>query len=326
MKHPTFKYVNVAVGGVQNRNGIYDISKLGNPQGKTDTYCTYFRYNDDMVQHFQERQSVKGYQGSAWADWLPIDIDSEDLQQAQYELQALISNMESYDIDLDTCRFYFSGAKGFHVMIPSGIFQAEPSTDIHKRFRRVAISLAENLNIDTAIYDKTRLFRLANTINSKTDLYKTELYAHEAMYLSIDEIKELAKQPRERLSIETEYDVSEGLTRLYQEDLSKPKGKTTKTRYKVCMQTLMQGVGEGERDNVGVRVSSHLRQSGLTPKMMWSALEEWNESNDPPLENDELERIFEQGLQDYEFGCHDPILKAHCSKDCVFYQEKWRRF
>lgn len=327
MRYPEYKYVNVAVDGIFNRNGIYEVNKLGNPAGLNETYCTYFRYNDEMFNHFQANGSVKGFQGSAWADWLPIDIDSQDLQEAQDYLNQLCINLEDYEIDINACRFYFSGSKGFHVMIPSGIFKAEPSADIHKRFRKVALELTKGINIDTSVYDKTRLFRLANTINQKSGLYKVELYPFEATTLSIEEIKERAKQPQERLEIETEYDVSEELAELFHEDLNKPKteGKT-KTKVKVCMSTLMQGVGEGERDNVGIRVASHLRQSGLTPKMMFVALDEWNQSNDPPLTDEELGRIFDQGLQDYEFGCHDPILKEHCSPDCIFYKNEWGRF
>lgn len=325
MKFKDYRFVNLASEGVHNRQmkALNDFPKV---EGQTDTYCTYFRYPIDMIEHYNEKHSVKGYQGKAWADWLPIDIDSDNLQQAQFGLQALVMNLEDYGIDVDTCRFYFSGAKGFHVMIPSGYFTQEPSHDIHKRFRRVAISLSNNLDIDTSIYDKTRIFRLPNTINSKTGLYKIELYPFEAMHSSIYEIKQKAKTPREKLEIETDYDLSEELTKIYHEDLSKPQGKTTKTKVKVCMQSLMQGVGEGNRDNVGVRVATHLRQSGLTPKMMWSALDEWNDSNDPPLETDELERIFDQGLQEYEFGCHDPILKEHCSPECLFYKSDWGRF
>ena len=59
---------------------------------------------------------------------------------------------------------------------------------------------------------------------------------------------------------------------------------------------------------------------------MYAALDEWNKTNDPPLEDYEVNRIFEQGLQDYEFGCHDPILKEHCNKECIFYKEEWGRF
>lgn len=328
MLYQDYRYVNVAVEGVHNRKGIYDISKLGDPTGKSETYCTYFRYNSEMTEHFRKRGTVRGYQGKAYADWLPIDIDSENLEEAQMLLRHLISNLETHDIDINSCRFYFSGAKGFHVMIPSQYFKAEPSEDIHKRFRKVAVELAKGIKIDTAIYDKTRIFRLANTKNEKSGLFKIELYPFEATSLEIIEIQKRALLPGERLEIETEIDESEYLTELYHEDLNKKKieGKQSKTNVKVCMSKLMAGVGQGERDNVGVRVASHLRQSGLTPKMMYAALDEWNKTNDPPLEDYEVNRIFEQGLQDYEFGCHDPILKEHCNKECIFYKEEWGRF
>jgi len=330
MEFPEFKYVNVAMNGVHNRKGIYDITKLGDPTGLNETYCTYFRYNDEMKEHFEQKETVSGYQGRAYADWLPIDIDSDDLQEAQDSLGILCSNLENNDVDINACKFYFSGSKGFHVMIPSGMFMAIPMEDIHKRFRKVAVELCKGLNIDTSIYDKTRIFRLANTINNKSGLHKIELYPMNATKLSIEEIKELAKKPGDKLEIENEYDISEELKELFYEDLNKQKtnnndGKT-KTRSKICMSSLMQGVGAGERDNVGVRVASHLRQSGLTPKMMFVALDEWNSTNDPPMTDDELSRIYDQGLQDYEFGCFDPILKANCNPNCLFYKKEWNRF
>ena len=310
MQYPNYKYVNVAVEGVFNRKGIYDITKLGNPSGKKETYCTYFRYDDEMHDHFNKHKTVSGFQGSAWADWLPIDIDSENLQEAQDFLTSLCTNMQDYDIDLNTCRFYFSGAKGFHVMIPSGVFKAEPSKDIHKRFRRVAVELSKGINIDTAIYDKTRIFRLPNTINAKTNLYKVELYPFEALSLSIEDIKERSKGPQERLEIETEYDVSDELVEIYHTDFKKPKeNRNFSSKYKQSMNRLMQGVGKGERNNIGIRVASHLYQCGLPPKMMYAALEEWNNTNNPPLTDDELDIIFEQGMKGYWYGGNDPIIK-----------------
>lgn len=328
MRHADYKYVNVAVNGVQNRKGVYDITRLGNPTGKNETYATYFRYNEDMTVHYGQKGTVAGYTGRAYSEWLPIDIDSEDLEQAQMYLRHLVMNMDDLGIDSNSCRFYFSGAKGFHVMIPSDYFQAEPSDDINKRFRKVAIEIASGINIDSSIYDKTRIFRLPNTINAKTGLYKIELYPFDAMSLSIEDLKTKAKEPTDKLDIEKDIDSSETLTQLYHEPLDKIKidGKQTKVKTKVCMSKLMQGVGQGNRDNVGVRVSSHLRQSGLTPKMIFVALDEWNDSNDPPLSDSELSRIFKQGLEEYEFGCHDYILKNNCDKDCLFYRKEWNRF
>lgn len=327
MIHPEFKYVNVAVNGVHNRKGIYDITKLGNPSGKPETYSTYFRYDDEMATHFNKTGSVGGYQGKAWADWLPIDIDSEDLDEAQMYLQHLVSNMNAYDIDSNACRFYFSGSKGFHVMIPSAYFEAEPSEDINKRFRKIALKLADGISIDTAIYDKTRIFRLPNTINAKSGLHKIELYPFEAMSLSIEDIQVRARTPSDKLEVERDIDACEELSKAYHEPLNAftAKGEQAKVKTKICVSKLMIGVGQGERDNVGVRVASHLRQSGLTPKMTFVALDEWNLTNDPPLEDEALQRIYRQGLQEYEFGCFDYILKAHCDKDCLFYQKEWGR-
>ena len=329
MLHADYKYVNVAVGGVFNRKGIYDFRQLGDPSGLSEGYCTYFRYNDDMKAHFQNVGSVKQYRGSAFADWLPIDIDSDDLQQAQYYLQHLVQNMDDEGIDTSCCRFYFSGSKGFHVMIPSGFFEAEPSEDIHKRFRKVAVKLADGINIDTNIYDKTRLFRLANTINNKSGLYKIELYPFEAMSLDIEEIKNKAKQPSERLEIDTEYNVSESLKELYHEPLNRQittSGEARKVTTKICMSKMMTGTGEGERDQAGIRVAAHLKQSGLTDQMLLAALDEWNKTNNPPLDDNEISRIFRQSNEGYEFGCFDEMLKERCDPKCLFYKESWNRF
>lgn len=325
MEHPTFRFVDTAFNGVNNRNKLADIHSIPKYTGLTDSYITYFRYNNDMIFHFREKGSVSGYQGQAYADWLQIDIDSEDLQQAQDSLNILVQNLESYGIDLNICRFYFSGSKGFHVSIPSRLFGASPSADINKRFRAVALTLAKGLKIDTAIYDKTRLFRLPNTINSKSGLYKIELYPFQATQLPIEEIKTLAKQPGERLAIKTQFSLNERLKEIYDSSLEQKRRDTSSTdgvKTYLCMAKLNLGVAQGGRDNVGIRVASHLKRSGLSKPMIWASLEAWNDLNSPPLQKDDLERIYEQGLGEYQFGCNDPILKSHCDKRCLFYKER----
>ena len=331
MNHSEYRFVELAMNGANNRNNITDIRTVKNFTGHKESYMTYFRYNDEMIEHFRERNSVGGFRGSAYADWLPIDIDSQDLQEAQDMLKKLVQhNFQEHEIDPNICRFYFSGAKGFHIMVPATLFNAKPSPDIHKRFRKVALTLTKGIKIDTAIYDKTRIFRLPNTINGKTGLYKIELYDFQALTMDIDEIKSMARQPSERLEIEKEFDVNEELAELFDGPLEQ--GKTIKNesvegvQAKICMAKILEGVGNGSRDNSGVRVVAHLKQSGLTQKQIWAVLKEWNDSNQPALETYELERIFDQGLKEYQFGCHDHILKQYCDKRCIFYKEDWSRF
>lgn len=325
-KYAEFRYVNVAVEGVHNRKGIHDVNKLGDPSGKEDTYATYFRYNEEMKEHYDKVKSVKDYKGQAWSDWLAIDIDSEDLEEAQSSLTALVQRLGDYGIDENTCRFYFSGQKGYHVMIPSAYFKAEPSKDIGKRFRKVALELTEGIKIDTSIYDVTRLLRLPNTKHSKTGLHKVELYPREATQLDIRDIQHKALMPVEELDIETDFDESVELTRLYHEELSKPKNSVAKkgAKSKICLETMMyDGAAQGERDNIAIRVASHLTQTGMTSKMSWMSLNEWNESLEAPLETDEVERIHAQGLEGYEFGCKDEFLKGKCNPECIFFKSEW---
>lgn len=326
MDYPVFRFVDTAFNGVNNRNNIKDIQSVKGYEGTTDSYMTYFRYNNDMIFHFREKKSVGGYQGQAYADWLPIDIDSENLQEAQDNLKKFVQNLKEFEIDSSICRFYFSGSKGFHIMIPSRLFGACPSLDIHKRFRAVATSLAKGIKIDTSIYDKARIFRLPNTINSRSNLFKIELFPFQALYSSIEEILHMAETPGERLKVNKEFTVNERLKGIYEAPLNAPKkqdnGSVEGVKAYLCMMKLNQGVGSGERDNVGVRVASHLKRSGLSKPMIWASLEAWNGLNSPPLETYELERIFEQGLSQYEFGCNDHILKSHCDKRCVFYKEE----
>lgn len=325
MNHPTFQYVEVAKNGANNRNRVYNVRALGDPRGLRETYATYFRYNDDMIDHFEQTGSVRGYKGQAFADWLPVDIDSQNLQEAQDYLNQFVENLELHDIDPNACRFYFSGSKGFHVMIPSAVFNAIPCVDIHKRFRKVAEKLAFGIKVDFSIYDKIRIFRLPNTINAKSGLYKIELYPFQATGTPIADILEMAQQPVDRLDIETEVDANDELAGLFHESVEQKKALKDAgvegVRAKLCLRTIMRGLSEGNRDNAGVRVATHLKESGLSAKMMWAALDEWNATNDPPLETHELERIYEQGLKEYSFGCNDFILKQYCDKRCIFYKE-----
>lgn len=287
---------------------------------------TYFRYPDDMKRHLDTTGSVSGYTGPAYTDWIPIDIDAPDLQTAQDNAICLIERLELYSIDTNACRYYFSGRKGFHIMIPSGMAGIQPSEDIHRRLRYIATNLAGDVKIDTAVYDKVRIFRLPNTVHGKTGLYKIELYDFEVRNMTPTEIRAMAQKPRGALDIEEEYDTNEYLQELYETYTEQPKdlsGDTEKVRVKLCMQTIMQGVGEGIRDNAGLRVVTHLRQSGMTRKMIWVAFCEWNDSNSPPLDAPDLERIFEQGMKSYDFGCRDFVKQAHCSKECLLYKDEY---
>src|SRR5699024_5721529 len=149
------------------------------------------------------------------------------------------------------------------------------------------------------------------------------------MSLDREEIKNKAKQPSERLAIDTEYNVSESLKEEYHEPLNRQittSGEAPKDSTKICMSKTMAGISAGERDQAGSRVAAHVQQSALRDKMLLGAVDEWGKRNNPPLDDNEISRIFRQSNEGYEFGCFDEMLKERCDPKCLFYKESWNRF
>jgi len=330
MKFPKYEYIEVAFGGVNNRNVVKKASEVKVPRDKPDCYRTVYRYREEFLSYFKQNNSVKGFNGDVYADFLPIDVDNEDLAQAQKETKHLLNTLlNAYEVDLDKLKIYFSGAKGFHVLIPAAMFNYTPHYYMPQAFKVVAPKLAEGIRIDGAIYDRVRLFRFSNTINSKTGLYKVPLTAAEILHKSIEEIKAMAAAPR-TVDQDNHIGVNNYLAELYNEALrevqrdrdystSEPldQNKVRPPKYaKLCYYKIMEGVGEGHRDNAGLRLANHWLKE-FPADMVLPMMQAWNRRNMPPLELADLEKVFKQGAKDYDYGCNDSVLAEFCDPACV---------
>lgn len=325
MKYPNYRWIDVAIGGAAKRNNLVDVSKFRPPAKAVDAYRTVFRYPDAMREHFEKHKTVAGYNGYVYADWFPLDIDSGDLAQSLATVrQALEQLAVRYDVRLEELRLYFSGAKGFHVLIPATMLDLVPEKEMPQAFKEMAASLFDGVKVDTAIYDMVRLFRLANTINSKTGLYKVPLTPAEIMHESLERILELAKAPRKVEAI-AEVDVNPALAELYRaclEKVKQPRQPNNGVRslakdVKPCISRLLEGVGEGERDNAGLRIAVHYAKQGLPEDLLVGLLAAWNRRNTPPLREDDIEKLARQAVEKpYDFGCGDVLLKQYCSLPC----------
>jgi hypothetical protein len=152
-----------------------DVQELS---GQVDVYRTYFRYPDNTT-------DIKGYQGAHYSDFFPIDIDNSDLAES-------FAIFCEYAKVFKESRWYFSGAKGFHIEVPAAVFGYKESLVLYKEFKEYA---RQNLaSCDMQIYDISRLWRVVNTINSKTGLYKIQL-GQEDIDKGLDHILEKAKRP-----------------------------------------------------------------------------------------------------------------------------------
>ena len=87
----------------------------------------------------------------------------------------LLDFCETYEVPH---QLFFSGGRGFHVVVPHAAFAQPLAEDNHLVNRRIAELIQEetgDLHIDWAIYSNRRQFRLPNTRHQKSGLYKVAL-------------------------------------------------------------------------------------------------------------------------------------------------------
>lgn len=203
MQFPEFRWVDFAAGGVNHRNNIVEIREaVGSIRAGRNTleaYITVFRFPDAYRSHAQEFKSVKGYAGTGYADYLPIDVDrAGDLPGALASTRRLAQVIHSqFELWPDQCRYFFSGSKGFHLMVPLALFGAEPSEKLAGALRRIAtdVGAMAGEKIDDKIYDLNRLFRLPNS-QHRSGLWKIELSWEEISTLTAEQITAKATGPR----------------------------------------------------------------------------------------------------------------------------------
>jgi len=212
----------------------------------------------------------------------------------------------TFDIPFEYLRIAFSGSKGFHVTIPINAIceNPQPKEDFYKIYKGIAEDLASDFKfVDFSIYEPKRLFRLTNTINSKSGFYKIPLL-YDELEMTIDEIKQLAKKPRkiEQLPI-SEIEVVKRLNELYNKwnETNFTQPITLQSKRSDILELLENGATEGNRHTALIRIVGTLKKKNLDYDFILVILKQWNELNDPPLDYDRLEneskRAFNKVIQ-----------------------------
>jgi hypothetical protein len=185
---------------------VYKVHKIANQHRRQEMYTSMYLYSDDVFCYLKNhsvngRQSIAGYDGKISAAYVFLDIDSPNLAvslNAARKIGDFFINkweVEEYGLSIS-----FSGRKGFHIGVQSSIFDIAPSKDLnvkHTGLRRSIPGIAgvKDLSVIDVLPDKTRLWRAMDTKNS--ELYKIPIRVKELYELSINDIKELARRPRQ---------------------------------------------------------------------------------------------------------------------------------
>lgn len=269
-----------------------------------------------------------------------LDFDEkEDFEKARKDALTAIWYMSrhfTYDIPVDMIRIFFSGQKGIHLIIPAVVFGVVPDKNLNEYYKLMAADIAKHIQYDTLdirIYDRRRLFRVANSKHQETGLFKVPLTYWELANLSFKEIKNKAKYPAiveykkpyeiNRAKQEYQRHVKEWEARFHKKfDNHRRFSSKPLDFIPACIQELIDlGPQIGQR-NVTVSVlTSFWKRQGHTEQEIWDKLVAWNNDS---LDEKELRRTMQSILYgEYQYGCSTLSTLATCiGKDCPLYKEK----
>ncbi len=293
MKHPEYNFVDTAIGGPQGRNNVIELGQWGArmPADKHEVYCTWHRFPQAYLDHFQgNEQSVSGYNGQSYADFLPFDFDGEDLDAVLETVRLVLRDMElRFDVS-NGVRAFFSGSKGFHILLDAELFGGwMPSVELSNNLKDLAEGLMRDYQgFDAAVYDKNRLLRCGNTQNNKSGLWKVPLTLDEIQTLSIEQIKELAVAERKiECPAWGDCEQSSALVELWNQTKAGPVKATRRADPTGLWQ---RGLKEGDgRDNAAFALARMLRKKGLDESDALEILRLWDTQQADPLGDRVLE-------------------------------------
>src|SRR5487761_1174352 len=170
------------------------------PKAELDRECylSAFQYGDDFCRHLETTGSTAEFAGECWAPFVWWDVDRADLSVALTDARRLAVTLdERYRLADGDLLVFYSGSKGFHVGLPTSLFQPTPAVTFHRIARCFAERLAElaGVTIDPAVYVKVQPFRAPNSRHPKSGLHKRHLPLDVLMQMSLDGIQKLAAEP-----------------------------------------------------------------------------------------------------------------------------------
>ena len=325
----------IEVGGVINnsftRNKFCLKSELNKKieQFTGDKYMTIYSYDSKDI-------NTCNFIAPLYLDFYIDDLEHNysklirDLKIVIYRLKTEL-HLEERDIEI-----YFSGAKGFHIIIDHRILGFEPSRTLNKDLKTIALYFKASTFtkcIDTGIYDYRRLFRVPNTINTKTGLYKVPIMFKDLINMSYEDLLEYASRPHTFMKKPKMYNkkVHDAFYELLHK-LSEREKRTVNTtiarqyvsnkKLLPCVEYLLQnGADEGQRNNCTIALASALFQIGHSREEVIEILDTWNQTkNEVPIPDRELyttiNSAYNNSRNGIYYGCSAFRELGVCVKNC----------
>jgi hypothetical protein len=370
-----FRWVDFAARGQPGfRNHVVTIDEvpaLVERFGAEECYATIFRFSADVLRYLNEhrvngRPSIAGYDGRLWAPFLPLDLDAHPPVATLDEALAVARQVhgvltERWQVPPEAVHTYFSGAKGFHLLVDTRVFgRVAPAADLQRVFTQLRLGVLRELPsearplFDLAIGDAVRLLRLPNTRHAASGLFKVPLSADELRHGTMAAIRALARAPRSLPRVgagglEPLEDVA-AVPALVEEfrrarrALARARGPhpyrlgppPRNAEDALCAARLAIWRGDvppGGRNNAAIRLASAFRIGGFSRTETHELLRQWAACQSQPLADAEIASVVDSAYArayPYGYGCHDEVIRGHCPyaerlSDCGDYREQHAR-
>lgn len=293
-----FKYVDFRSGEIKSKWTRTDnIIPLVEKCNHLDCFATIQRFKT------LERESNE----ELFIAPLYFDFDyKEDPDVARLEVIKVCNFLtDELNIDSLAVRVYFSGSKGFHVIVNEKVFGIEPSNYIHKVFKYITSFLVLKLGsgpinyktklktLDTSVYTVKRMLRIPNTKHADTGLFKVELSHDELASLNIDQIRQLAIVQRGSLYTDAQLNAANRFTKdaadFYEKHLKDYEDMSTYTKeasdaefvfnkkaFPVCVASVFNKRWNPEnRNNATMQLAAYCKTASYTYEEACDAILQW---------------------------------------------------
>ena len=267
----TYIEIGGQINGMFRRNIIIDKKDKDKAIKKynfKDTYSTIYE-NDDVNQDTANNRAP-----------LYIDLDADnlerDFEKLKRDVLLIMRKIKTtFKLDDNNIELYFSGSKGFHIIIPYQIFGLDFDKGIDAIYKLIAIELKSytiTKSVDTKIYEHKRLFREVNSINSKTGLHKVGIKLNDLRVMNYLDLTEYASEERPLLETNKEYKPeSRQAFDIFVEDIKNRQKRSINHRVArnmlankellPCVKYILQnGAVKGGRNNTAMALASALYQ------------------------------------------------------------------
>jgi len=320
------RYIEIAVSHPGNRGIVIDKNELGAHLNLMPLFRSYFDFDEDLLEHFKIRKSIKGYKGMKYLNNIVLDIDKgvdSDVECLDKMRDFLTRIMKTYKITENDMYVCYSG-RGYHVII-ANIFGFEPSTDLHEI---VKTTLERYFPEADSIYDQARLIRVTYTPNEKTQnkYFKTPFTLSEIFSYNLEEVREISSQPRAGFKIpdfsgaQKIMDIIEPAKTRY---TTKDRQKATQfnpTSVVTCVQNMYnEGPVKGTRHKKLMAMASYYMRVNLPQKAVNDMLISWASNMEPAEVRKTVEDVFQNK---YLYGCFNETMDKFCDKKCIKFPDK----